>query len=43
MTLSQAFNYFKVPEEQHAELSIVNGLELNQQIKKGVSLKILGS
>jgi len=43
MTLSQAFNYFKVPEEQHAELAIVNGLELNQQIKKGVSLKILGS
>ena len=43
MTLSQAFNYFKVPEEQHAELAIVNGLELNQQINKGVSLKILGS
>ena len=43
MTLSQAFNYFKVPEEQHAELAIVNGLELNQEIKKGVSLKILGS
>jgi len=43
MTLSQAFEYFKIPEAEHTELAIINGLELNDQIKKGASLKILGS
>jgi predicted Zn-dependent protease len=41
MTLVQALNYYKIPDSQHNELAVVNGMELSDQLDKGTRIKIL--
>ena len=41
-TFTQVMNALKVPQKQQEELSILNSMELNQQIKKGTLLKTIG-
>jgi len=41
MTLAQAFNHYKIPDSQQRELAVVNGMELNDQLEKGGSIKVL--
>ena len=40
-SLRDAFKHFKVPNDRHKELSILNGLELNDRVTKGMLLKIV--
>jgi predicted Zn-dependent protease len=42
MTLQSAFEYFKMPKERFDELSILNGLHLNDNLKKGELIKVIG-
>ena len=42
MTLQAAFEYFKMPKERFDELSILNGLHLNDNLKKGELIKVVG-
>ena len=39
MTLAQAFDYFKVPKENQADMAIINGMELSDNILKNTLLK----
>jgi len=34
-------NSFNIPSRRHNELAILNGMEVNQQISQGTSLKIV--
>ncbi len=40
-TLSQAFQYFKMPREKFEELSLINGMRLNDQVEKGMLIKVV--
>jgi predicted Zn-dependent protease len=42
MTLQAAFEYFKMPKERFNELSILNGLHLDDNLKKGELIKVVG-
>ena len=41
-TLSDAFKYFGVPQNQTNELALLNNLELSDQVQKGKLIKIIG-
>jgi predicted Zn-dependent protease len=40
--LSDAFAYYRVPQTQYKELSLLNGLELTDQVPVGKLIKIIG-
>ncbi len=40
-TLSQAFQYFKMPKEKFEELSLINGMRLNDTVEKGMLIKVV--
>jgi predicted Zn-dependent protease len=40
--LSDAFAYFRVPQSQYKELSLLNDLELTDQVQVGKLIKIIG-
>ncbi len=42
MALSDALAYFKVPGEDHNQVAILNGMNLNDQLQQGSAIKILG-
>jgi predicted Zn-dependent protease len=42
-TLSQTFKGFKVPDSQAKELSLLNNMELSQQVSKGKLIKIISN
>lgn len=42
-TLRQAFSAYKVPENRMEELSILNGMQLNENVQKGSLIKIIGN
>ena len=41
-TLSDAFAYYRVPQKQYNELSLLNDLELTDQVQAGKMIKIVG-
>lgn len=41
-TLQQALSQFGVPNERLEELSILNGMELNEQVQSGTLIKVIG-
>jgi predicted Zn-dependent protease len=41
-TLSDAFAYYRVPQKQYNELSLLNDLELTDQVQVGKMIKIIG-
>lgn len=41
-TLSDAFAYYRVPQKQYNELSLLNDLELTDQVQVGKMIKIVG-
>ena len=41
MTLSQALNYFRVPDAKHAETAIINGMELDESLPSGSFIKVV--
>lgn len=41
-TLADAFNYYRVPENQKAELALLNNLELTDKVPAGKLIKIIG-
>ena len=41
-TLTDAFKYFGVPQNQINELELLNNLELSDQVQKGKLIKIIG-
>ncbi|MDH3709327.1 MAG: peptidase M48, partial [Cyclobacteriaceae bacterium] len=43
MTLSQALNYYKIPQDRHEELAVINGMNLNDPINRGTYIKVIGS
>ncbi|MGB3780236.1 MAG: peptidase M48, partial [Tunicatimonas sp.] len=42
-TLQQAFQQLDVPTKQMQELALLNGMELNESVKKGTLLKVIES
>ncbi len=40
MTLSQVLSRYKVPQENHEELAVLNGMKLDQQLTSGSLVKI---
>lgn len=42
-TLRQALSAYKVPENRMEELSILNGMQLNENVQKGSLIKIIGN
>lgn len=42
MTVEAAFRHFNMPEKRMEELAVLNGMKLNDQLKKGTLLKIVG-
>ncbi|MZP66675.1 MAG: peptidase M48, partial [Bacteroidales bacterium] len=40
-TVADAFNYFRVPQAQHAEFALLNDLELTDKVAAGKLLKIV--
>ncbi|HDY88448.1 MAG TPA: peptidase M48 [bacterium] len=40
-TFKEVINDFDVPEKEHEELAIINGMELNQEIDTGTKIKII--
>jgi predicted Zn-dependent protease len=41
-TVADALTYFRVPQAQHAELALLNGMELTDKVAAGKTLKIVG-
>ena len=41
-TLEQALRSFNMPTAKMQELSILNGMNLNQQVTKGMLIKVIG-
>ncbi|NOR73675.1 MAG: M48 family metalloprotease [Draconibacterium sp.] len=41
-SLADAFNYFKVPQNQAKELALLNNMELSDRVQKGELIKIIG-
>jgi predicted Zn-dependent protease len=42
MTLQEALREFRMPADRHEELAILNGMELNDQLRQGVLIKVFG-
>lgn len=40
-TLAQTMNYFRIPSSRHDELAILNGMQLNDQLTKGMLIKVI--
>ena len=43
MTLSQVLSYYKIPQERHEELAVLNSMNLNDALKRGTYIKIIGT
>ena len=41
-TLKDALKAFNMPEKQHKELAIINGMELTDRVKRGMLIKTIG-
>ena len=41
MTLTEAFDYFKVPKEQQGDMAIINGMELDDKVESNSLLKVV--
>jgi predicted Zn-dependent protease len=42
MTLESAFRHFNVPADQFEKLAVLNGMELNEQLRSGELIKTIG-
>jgi hypothetical protein len=42
MTLQAAFQNFNMPESRFQELAILNGMLLNDELSKGMLIKVVG-
>lgn len=42
VSLSDAFEYYKVPQEKYNEFALLNNMELNHTLRKGDMIKVLG-
>lgn len=42
MTLQEAFQHFGIPTERYEELSLLNGMQLTDQVDKGMLIKVIG-
>ena len=40
-TLSNALRYFNVPSNRLEELAVLNGMQVNEQVKKGTLIKVV--
>ena len=42
VSLENAFNYYKVPQEKYKEMALLNNMELNHTLRRGDLIKVLG-
>jgi len=42
VSLQNAFNYYKVPQEKYKEMALLNNMELNHTLRRGDLIKVLG-
>jgi len=43
VSLENAFNYYKVPQEKYNEMALLNNMELNHTLRRGDLIKVLGN
>ncbi len=41
-TFAQTMSYFRMPSDRHEELALLNGMQLNDRVTKGMLIKVIG-